>query len=82
MVRYTNRKKEKMKITARQVAERLDVSYVVASGLMSHLVASNKARVAEKIFHESGKGKPTRVYEVDNNVVINLGTDTLQVNAA
>jgi predicted ArsR family transcriptional regulator len=64
-----------MKITAKQVAERLDVSYVVASGLMSHLVSAGRAKVAEKIFHQSGKGKPTRVYEVDQNVMISFGDD-------
>lgn len=68
-----------MKVTSKQVAERLNISYVVASGLMSHLEDVGKAKVVEKIFHESGRGKPTRVYEVDQNVVISLGDDVLQV---
>ena len=45
---------------------------------MSHLEDVGKAKVAEKVFHVSGKGKPTRVYEVDNNVVLNFGEDILQ----
>ena len=69
-----------MRLTAKQAAERLNISYVVASGLMSHLEDVGKAKVAEKIFHSSGKGKPTRVYEFDNNVVLNFGEDVLQVS--
>lgn len=67
-----------MRLTSKQAAERLNISYVVASGLMSHLEDVGKAKVVEKIFHVSGKGKPTRVYEVDNNVVLNFGEDILQ----
>lgn len=70
-----------MKVTARQVADRLGIQYVVASGLLSHLEDVGKAVVVEKRFHESGRGKPTRVYEVDQNVVVNLGEDTAQVDA-
>jgi hypothetical protein len=67
-----------MRLTAKQAADRLNISYVVASGLMSHLEDVGKAKVVEKVFHVSGKGKPTRVYEVDNNVVLNFGEDILQ----
>lgn len=67
-----------MRLTAKQAAERLDISYVVASGLMSHLEDVGKAKIVEKVFHSSGKGKPTRVYEVENNVVLNFGDDVLQ----
>jgi len=67
-----------MRLTAKQAADRLNISYVVASGLMSHLEDVGKAKVVEKVFHVSGKGKPTRVYEVDNNVVLNFGDDILQ----
>lgn len=68
-----------MKLTAKQAAERLNVSYVVAAGLMSHLEDVGKAKVVEKIFHESGRGKPTRVYEVDQNVLLNFGDNVAQV---
>jgi hypothetical protein len=64
-----------MKLTAKQAAERLNISYVVASGLMSHLEDVGKAKIVEKIFHSSGKGKPTRVYDVEQNVVISFGDD-------
>ena len=69
-----------MRLTAKQAAERLNISYVVASGLMSHLEDVGKATVVEKVFHASGKGKPTRVYEVENNVVLNFGEDILQTS--
>lgn len=69
-----------MKITAKQVAERFDVSYVVASGLMTLLVKMGQAKIAEKIFHESGKGKPTRVYEVDDNVRLNFDVPVQSVS--
>ena len=67
-----------MRLTAKQAAERLNLSYVVASGLMSHLEDVGKAKIVEKVFHASGKGKPTRVYEVESNVVISFGEDILQ----
>lgn len=67
----------KMKLNCKQVAERLGVSYVVAAGLVKHLVEKGKATVSEKVFHESGKGKPTRVYEIDEEVTLSLGTLTV-----
>ena len=67
-----------MRLTAKQAAERLNLSYVVASGLMSHLEDVGKAKIVEKVFHASGKCKPTRVYEVESNVVISFGEDILQ----
>lgn len=64
-----------MRLTAKEAAERLGISYVVASGLMTHLEEMGKAKVVEKKFHESGKGKPTRIYEVDQHTVIDFGED-------
>lgn len=69
-----------MKLTAKQVADRLNISYVVAAGLMSHLEDVGKATVVEKVFHSSGRGKPTRVYEVEQNVLISFGEDIPQVS--
>lgn len=66
-----------MKLNCKQVAERLGVSYVVAAGLVKHLVEKGKATVAEKVFHESGKGKPTRVYEIEDEVTLSLGALTV-----
>lgn len=60
------------RMTVRQVEARLGVSYVVAAGLVSHLAKAGKATIVEKVFHESGKGKPTRVYEIDENVSLDL----------
>lgn len=64
-----------MKLTAKEAAERLGVSYVIAAGIMSHLEEVGKAKVVEKKFHASGKGKPTRIYEVDQHTVIDFGED-------
>lgn len=59
-----------MKITAREVAEHLGVDYVVASGLMTALVEKGLAKHTENRKHPSGKGKPTRIFEVER--VVNL----------
>jgi hypothetical protein len=64
-----------MKVTAREAAIRLNVSYVVAAGLLSHLEEIGRATVVEKRFHASGKGKPTRVYEVEQNVALDFGAE-------
>lgn len=64
-----------MRLTAKEAADRLGVSYVIAAGIMSHLEEVGKAKVVEKKFHSSGKGKPTRIYEVDQHTVIDFGAD-------
>lgn len=64
-----------MRLTAKEAADRLGVSYVIAAGIMSHLEDVGKAKVVEKKFHASGKGKPTRIYEVDQHTVIDFGAD-------
>lgn len=64
-----------MRLTAKDAAERLGVSYVIAAGIMAHLEEVGKAKVVEKKFHSSGRGKPTRVYEVENQTVIDFGED-------
>lgn len=60
------------RMTVRQVEAKLGVSYVVAAGIVSYLAKSGKATIVEKVFHESGKGKPTRVYDIDENVSLDL----------
>lgn len=70
-----NKEKKTMRLTAKEAADRLGVSYVIAAGIMSHLEDVGKAKVVEKKFHSSGKGKPTRVYEVDQHTVIDFGAD-------
>lgn len=67
------------KVNCKQVAERLSVSYVVAAGLVKHLVATGKATIVEKVFHESGKGKPVRFYEIEDGVSLDLSGSTLAV---
>ena len=61
-----------MKITAREVAEHLGVDYVVASGLMTALVDKGLAKHVENRKHSSGKGKPTRVFEVNQTITLEL----------
>lgn len=62
----------KVRTTASQLAEKLSISYVIASGLLSFLEQSGKAVVVDKIKHSSGRGKPTRLYELDKNLTIDL----------
>jgi predicted ArsR family transcriptional regulator len=71
-----------MKLTAKEAAERLSVSYVIAAGLLSHLEEVGKAKVVEKKFHSSGKGKPTRIYEVDQHTVLDFGSDVVATKVA
>ena len=69
-----------MRLTAKEAADRLGVSYVIAAGIMSHLEDVGKAKVVEKKFHASGKGKPTRVYEVEQQTVIDFGAEAPAVS--
>ena len=61
-----------MKITAKEVAEHLGIDYVVASGLMTALVDKGIAKHVENRKHASGKGKPTRVFEVSQTITLEL----------
>ena len=66
----------KMKVSCKDVADRLGCSYVVATGLVKVLVDRGVANLVEKKFHESGKGKPTRFYEVADEFTFSLkGSD-------
>lgn len=56
------------RLNTKEVADRLGISYVVAAGLVKHLVSTGKATLAEKVKAESGLGKPTRVYEIADSV--------------
>lgn len=66
-----------MKLTAKDAADRLGVSYVIAAGILSHLEDAGKVKVVEKRFHASGRGKPTRVYEVPSEVALNFGSEVV-----
>jgi predicted ArsR family transcriptional regulator len=61
-----------MKITAKEVAEHLGIDYVVASGLMTALVDKGIAKHVENRKHASGKGKPTRIFEVNQTISLEL----------
>lgn len=61
-----------IRLNTAEVAKNLGVSYVVAAGLVKHLVDSGKAALVDKVKHESGKGKPTRVYEVADSVALDF----------
>lgn len=60
------------RLDTKQVADRLGVSYVVAAGLVKHLVDSGSATLVEKRKAESGLGKPTRIYEIADTVTLSL----------
>lgn len=59
-------------ITSKQLADELGIAYPVAAGIMKLLVQSGQASPAAKVFHKSGKGKPTTVYLVANQVKIQI----------
>jgi hypothetical protein len=67
------------KLNCKQVAERLDVSYVVAAGLVKYLVGAGKATLVEKVAHESGKGKPVRFYDIAEDVSLDLSVKDVVV---
>jgi len=62
----------KVRVTAKVAADRLGISYVVAAGLLSYLEDIGQATVVEKIKHSSGRGKPTNLFEVDENVTLSF----------
>lgn len=59
-------------ITCKQLADEIGTSYAFAAGLMKLLVQTGQAFPKAKVFHKSGKGKPTTVYLVHNQVKINI----------
>lgn len=59
-----------MKLNAKQLAENLGISYVVSSGLIKLLLEMKQIELAEKVFHSSGKGKPTKIYNFPEEVSI------------
>jgi transcription initiation factor IIE alpha subunit len=61
-----------MKLTSKEVAEKFNIKYTVAAGLMSLLQKQGQAKVVEKRFHQSGKGQPIRVYEVNDECLVDF----------
>jgi hypothetical protein len=68
-----------MKITAREVSEHLGVDYVVAAGLMSMFLEKGVAKHVENRKNANGKGKPTRVFEIDRVITLELAANTQQI---
>lgn len=73
----TNNRKEKntMRLNTEDFAKKVGVSYVVAAGLLKHLVSVGKAVLVDKVKHKSGKGKPTSVYELGDSVTLDLKSE-------
>ena len=65
------------RLNTKEIADRMSVSYVVAAWLVNHLVAAGKATLVEKVKADSGLGKPTRVYEIDDSVSLDLTCKTV-----
>ena len=71
------------RLDTKQVADRLGVSYVVAAGLVKHLVATGQATLVEKRKNEkteknpAGLGKPTRIYEFADSLSLSLDASTV-----
>ena len=62
-----------VRLNTKELSARLDVSYVVAAGLLKYLVANNKAKLVDKVVTaENGLGKPIRIYEMEDSVRLDL----------
>ena len=61
-----------MKLNAKQLAENLETSYVVATGLIKVLLKQKQIELAEKTFHSSGKGAPTKSYNFPEELIISI----------
>jgi predicted ArsR family transcriptional regulator len=70
------------RLNTKEIADRLGVSYVVAAGLVKHLVAAGKATLVEKVKADSGLGKPTRVYEITDSASLDFSCKTVAPVAA
>jgi len=68
-----------MKLTAKDVADYMGVDYVIASGLMTMLVSKGLAKHVENRRSTTGKGKPTRVFEVNSTVQLELASEITQM---
>jgi predicted ArsR family transcriptional regulator len=70
------------RLNTKEIADRLGVSYVVAAGLVKHLVAAGKATLVEKVKADSGLGKPTRVYVITDSSSLDFSCKTVAPVAA
>lgn len=63
-----------MKVTIAELAAAKHVDYVVASGLLRYLIAQGHAKKVDKRKSPNGKGKPTDIYEVPDEVNLKLAS--------
>lgn len=61
-----------MKVTAKEVAAHLDMDYTVVSGLLNALCKKGVVKHVEDRKSASGRGKPTKVFEVDQKITLEL----------
>lgn len=70
-----------MRITAKKLAERLDVEYGVAAALIKLMVAQGVGKEVgkEPSISSTGRGKPSTIYELPSEYTINLMPREAQV---
>lgn len=61
-----------IRVTAKELAEKMDVDYVTASSLIKLMLSRGAAKEVDTVKSASGKGKPSRVYEIPAEYTIDL----------
>ena len=61
-----------MRVTVKQLAEQNKLKYTEASGLMNVLVSKGHAKKVDVIPNHTGRGRGSTVFEVPEQVTINL----------
>lgn len=61
-----------VKVTANELAELLKIDYVTASAIAKLMVAQGKGKLGEPRPQPNGKGKPSNVYELDDEFTLKL----------
>lgn len=62
----------KLTVTKNELADRIGVSYPTASALVELMVSQGKGKEAGKRSNGTGKGKPSVIYELDEEFTISL----------
>lgn len=65
-----------MKTTIKEFAEANGVDTGIAGGFLRFLEAKGMARIVEQRKSDSGKGKPSGVYEVSDEIITAVSTGT------
>lgn len=55
-----------------EIAKKLGVEYLVAHSLLTFLEQRGLAKIVEKVKSPSGRGKPTNIWEFENELTIKL----------